>query len=73
MKCLNKLCVFQENNSCSKASEIEITWQGLCKNMIPVRLTSETMSLNKLYTKTILKSNDYHFDEKSGNFNLVDE
>ena len=67
MKCDNKMRVYEKNHICTHPNKIEIDWHGLCKNIIPIRITQENLELDKLYTKTVYEHDDkYYFDKEAG-------
>lgn len=69
MKCLNRFCIYQEieDCTCECEDEIEIDWRGICKNMIPARITRLKLEDSKEYTKLILRiDKDCYFDKENG-------
>lgn len=67
MKCDNKICIYYNNGQCQNI-DIEIDWRGICKTMIPIRITMESLSTSKLYSKVILESKDYISDKETGEY-----
>lgn len=74
MKCNNRICIFENENECVCPDEIEIDWRGLCKNMVPIRITQRDLETHKLYTKTIYENEkEYDFDREIGEVTLKEE
>lgn len=73
MKCDNRLCVYEKSKECTCPDKIEIDWRGLCKNMKPVRITTEELKCSKFYSGIILKCGDYQFDNETGEYVCVDK
>lgn len=74
MKCDNEICIYQSDGQCKNDKEIEIDWHGLCKSMLPVRITRQSLELNKLYIKTAYEQDDeYYFDRETGKLTLKEE
>lgn len=73
MKCENKLCIYQDNNTCTYKNEVEIDWHGVCKNLVPVRFSRNTLNSSKLVTQIELKDGFHSFNKKTGKFELTDD
>lgn len=73
MKCDNRMCIYQKFYECTCSDEIEIDWHGLCKNMLPARITANTLTESKFYSRAILNHNTYHFDKETGEYICDDE
>ncbi len=73
MKCENILCIYQDNNNCTNKSEIEIDWHGLCKNMVPVRISRNNLNPSKFITQLELNDGNHLFDKETGKVILTDE
>ncbi|MBR5202634.1 MAG: hypothetical protein IKW45_05165 [Clostridia bacterium] len=73
MKCENLLCIYQNNNNCTNKSELEIDWHGLCKNMVPVRISRNDLNSNKFITQLELNDGNHLFDKEIGKVVLTDE
>ncbi len=67
MKCQNKFCVYHNKNQCTKEN-IEVDWRGFCSSSVSIRLTQDTINYSKMYTKLLLKNDDYYFDKDIGEF-----
>lgn len=72
MKCNNKICIYYNKGQCQNI-DIEIDWRGICKTMLPVRITMENLNASKLYSRVILESNDYIFDKETGEYICIME
>ncbi len=72
MICLNKLCVYHNENECTN-ERVEIDWRGTCKSMIKIRLTAEALDYSKMYTKLLLNNEDYCFNDTTGDFSHMED
>ena len=73
IKCENILCIYQDNNNCTNKSEIEIDWHGLCKNMVPVRISRRDLKTNKFIVQLKLKDGKHIFDKDLGKVTMTDD
>lgn len=73
MKCENIMCIYQKDYTCTNKAEIEIDWHGLCKNMVPVRISRNDLNLNKYITQLNLKDGNHFFNKEIGKVVLTDD
>lgn len=66
MKCKNRLCVYQKDGECITESEIELDWHGLCKNMVPIRISEYNLYYEKLVTKLQFEDSEHYLDNETG-------
>lgn len=66
MKCKNRLCVYQKDNECIIKNEIELDWHGLCKNMVPIRISEESLFYEKMVTKLQIEDGNHYLDNETG-------
>ncbi len=71
MKCYNRLCIYQKDDKCIMKNEIELDWHGLCKNMVPIRISEESLSYEKLVTKVQLEDGNHYLDNKIGKVRFI--
>ncbi len=72
MKCKNRLCVYHKNDECIIKNEIELDWHGLCKNMIPISITEQSLRYEKLVTKLQIEDGNHCLDNQTGIVRLID-
>lgn len=73
MKCENIFCIYQEDGFCNNESEPNIDWRGLCKKMIPVRVTQHTLGAEKMITQLKMRDGKHYFDNDIGLVTMSDE
>ena len=66
MKCKNRLCVYQKDGECIAENEIELDWHGLCKNMVPIRISEHNLYYEKLITKLQFEDGEHCLDNETG-------
>lgn len=66
MKCKNRLCVYQKDGKCITEREIELDWHGLCKNMVPIRISEYNLYYEKLVTKLQFEDSEHYLDNETG-------
>ncbi len=71
MKCDNKLCIYEEKNKCTNKNSVEIDWRGCCKNMVPIRVTRNTLNSSKIVTQLELNDGKHLFNSETGEFALT--
>ena len=72
MKCKNRLCIYQKNNECSIKDVVELDWYGLCKNMIPIRISEESLFYEKTVAKLQIKDGKHYFENETGIIRFID-
>ncbi len=73
MKCENIFCIYQENGFCKNENKPNIDWRGFCKNMIPMRVSRQTLGLEKMITQLKMKDGKHYFDRDVGVVTITDE